>query len=133
MIGGELGWGELIKVHTVVPYILFVLLIWITLTDQTTKDRFKLYQKVIIALTILAVGGLIFTSLFVQWTTCGSDSIAGIQGRYFIPILPLLMILVGSQIKLKTEYDNKNMQKSIGIIGTVLQIYVILQIVITHL
>ena len=64
-----------------------------------------------IALTILAVGGLIFTSLFVQWTTCGSDSIAGIQGRYFIPILPLLMLLVGSQIKLKTEYDNKNIQK----------------------
>ncbi len=133
MFGGELGWGELVNVHTAVPYILFVLFIWIMLTDQTIKDRFKLYQKIMIALTILAVGGLIFTSLFVQWTTCGSDSIAGIQGRYFIPILPLLMLLVGSQIKLKTEYDNKNIQKSIGIIGTVLQIYVVLQIVITHL
>ena len=133
MFGGELGWGELVNVHTAVPYILFVLFIWITLTDQTIKDRFKLDQKIMIALTILAVGGLIFTSLFVQWTTCGSDSIAGIQGRYFIPILPLLMLLVGSQIKLKTEYDNKNIQKSIGIIGTVLQIYVVLQIVITHL
>ena len=133
MFGGELGWGELIKVHTVVPYILFVFMIWLTLTDKTIKNTFALYQKIVIALTILAVGGLIFTSLFVQWTTCGSDSIAGIQGRYFIPILPLLMLLVGSQIKLKSEYDDKNLQRSIGVIGTVLQIYVVLQIVITHL
>lgn len=38
------------------------------------------------------VVGLIFTSLYVQWTFVGSDIIYGIQGRYFIPVLfPLAM------------------------------------------
>lgn len=133
MFGGELGWGELIKVNSIVPYTLFILSIWITIADETIKDKFKTYQKVIIFLTILFIVGLIFTSLYVQWTTCGSDSILGIQGRYFIPILPLIMLLIGSQIKVKTSYDENNINKSIGIIGTLLQIIVILQIVICHL
>ncbi|MCI8444442.1 MAG: DUF2142 domain-containing protein [Clostridia bacterium] len=133
MFGGKLGWGELIKVNSIVPYTLFILTIWLTLADKTIKDKFKLDQKVILFLTILAIGGLIFTSLYVQWTTCGSDSIAGIQGRYFIPILPLAMLLIGSQIKLKTEYKDKSIRKSIGIIGTMLQIIVVLQITICHL
>lgn len=133
MFGGKLGWGELVNVHSIVPYTLFILTIGITLADKTIKDKFKLYQKIIMFLTILAIGGLIFTSLYVQWTTCESDSIAGIQGRYFIPILPLAMLLIGSQIKLKTEYKDRSIRKSIGIIGTILQITVILQITICHL
>ena len=87
---------------------------WITIIDQTIKDKFKLYQKFIIAIIILGISGLIFTSLYVQWTTCGSDSIAGIQGRYFIPILPLFILLIGSQLKIKTPYNDKNINKYIS-------------------
>lgn len=133
MFGGKLGWGELVNVYSIVPYTLFITLIWITISDEETKDKFKLYQKVWIALTLLAIVGLIFTSLYVQWTTCSSDWILGIQGRYFIPILPLLALLVGSSLKVKTSYNNENIEKCIGIIGTVLQIAAILQIVICHL
>ena len=133
MFGGELGWGELVKIYSIVPYTLFILAIWITIADESVKEKFKLYQKLIIAFVLIAITALIFTSLYVQWTTPGSDSILGIQGRYFIPILPLLMLLVGSQLKVKTEYKGKDMSKLIAISGTLLQICVIVQIMICHL
>ena len=133
MFGGELGWGELVQLNSTVPYILCFILIWITITDQTIKDKFKLYQKVWITIAAIAVVGLIFTSLYVQWTTIGSDSVLGIQGRYFIPILPLVALLIGSQLKVKTDYSDENTCKTIAIIGVVLQIWAILAIVICHL
>lgn len=133
MFGGELGWGELVQLNSIVPYILCFILIWITITDQTIKDKFKLYPKVWITIAAIAVVGLIFTSLYVQWTTIGSDSVLGIQGRYFIPILPLVALLIGSQLKVKTDYSDENTCKTIAIIGVVLQIWAILAIVICHL
>lgn len=133
MFGGELGWGELVQLNSTVPYILCFILIWITITDQTIKNKFKLYQKVWITIAAIAVVGLIFTSLYVQWTTIGSDSVLGIQGRYFIPILPLVALLIGSQLKVKTDYSDENTCKTIAIIGVVLQIWAILAIVICHL
>ena len=133
MFGQKLGWGELVKVYDIVPYILLFMVTWITIIDQTIKDKFKLYQKFIIAIVILGISGLIFTSLYVQWTTCGSDSIAGIQGRYFIPILPLFILLIGSQLKIKTPYNDKNINKYIGIIGMIIQTIPIAQIIICHL
>ena len=133
MFGGELGWGELVQLYSIVPYCLALIFVWITITDQTIKNKFKLYQKVWIGLTVLAIIGLIFKSLYVQWTTVGSDSIAGIQGRYFIPILPLIALLIGSQLKIKTEYSEENPCKTIASIGVVLQIWAVLAIVICHL
>lgn len=133
MLGEKLGWGELVNIHSIVPYTLLILAIWITIADETIKDKFMTYQKIIIFLTIAAITILIFTSLYVQWTTIGADFIAGIQGRYFIPILPLIMILVGSNIKIYTEYKEATIAKSIGIIGIILQIIVVLQIIICHL
>ena len=133
MFGGELGWGELVQLNSIIPYVLALILIWITITDQTIKDKFKLYQKVWICLTIIAVIGLIFTSLYVQWTTIGSDSILGIQGRYFIPILPLIALIIGSQLKVQTNYNEVNTCKTIASIGVILQIWAVLAIVICHL
>ena len=133
MFGGELGWGEFTQLYAIVPYTIALIFVWITITDQTIKDKFKLYQKVWIALTFIAIIGLIFTSLYVQWTTLGSDSILGIQGRYFIPILPLIALLIGSNLKVKTDYNEVTTCKNIASIGVVLQIWTLLALVICHL
>ena len=63
----------------------------------------------------------------------GSDFILGIQGRYFLPILPLILILVGSVIKVKSNYKEENLAKCIAIIGLIIHIIVISQIIIAHL
>ena len=133
MFGSNLGWGELVNLNSIIPYALFILLIGITIIENDIKDKFNVFDKIIIILIILAIGGLIFTSLYVQWTTVGSTSIQGVQGRYLLPILPLIAILVGSCIKVKNNYKEENIIKTIAITGMILQIGVILSIVNVHL
>jgi hypothetical protein len=43
---------------------------------------------------ILGSAELIFLSLYVTWTPVGMDRIDGVQGRYFIPLLPMLLFVL---------------------------------------
>lgn len=133
MLGEGLGWGELIRLKSLVPLTLAVLIIIEIVTDNSMRNKFKNYQKAIILLTFLIICALIFTSLYVQWTTIGSTSILGVQGRYFIPILPLIILSIGDIIKIKSCYKSENISKVITITGLFLSIITISQIVICHL
>jgi hypothetical protein len=46
------------------------------------------------ALGVLASIELIFVALYLTWTPVGIERVDGIQGRYFIPLLPVLLFLV---------------------------------------
>lgn len=133
MYGQNLGWGEFIHVHDFVPYTLFILTLWVMFTDETIKEKFTIFQNVIMTFVILAIVGLMLISLFVNWTYCGNDYIMGVQGRYFIPLLPLIVYVIGSNLKVKTKYKEENTIKLIGIVGMVSQILVISECLITHL
>ena len=133
LFGADLGWGELIKLYSIVPYAFLGIYLFTAITDNELKDKFKRYQIVWISLVVLAIVGLIFTSLYVQWTTVGQTSIAGIQGRYFLPILPLVMLLLGSVVKVKSLYNEEKVTKFVGISILLLQIFTISQILIEHL
>lgn len=133
LFGSELGWGELIKLYSIVPYSFIAIYLFTAVTDDELKNKFKKYQLVWIALVVLAVIVLVFTSLYVQWTVIGAEFIQGVQGRYFLPILPLVMILLGSIIKIKTTYKKENINKFIAITTLTLQIFTIAQIVIGNL
>lgn len=133
MLGEALGWGELIRLRFIVPSILFILIIIELITDESIRKRFTIFQSVIMFITLLIIVGLIFTSLYVQWTTIGSDSILGVQGRYFIPILPILILLIGNVLKIKSEYKSENVAKLISITGLIISVIVILNIAIIHL
>ena len=45
------------------------------------------FDPLVMALIFLGGSGLIFTSLYVQWTALRNEVIEGIQGRYFIPLI----------------------------------------------
>lgn len=133
LFGAELGWGELVQLQSLIPYIILAIYVFVAMIDEDIKNKFKTYQIVWIALVCLAIIGLIFTSLYVQWTTVGSTSILGVQGRYFLPILPLIMLLIGALTKVKSSYKTENINKMVGISLIVLNIYTIAQIIIVHL
>lgn len=42
---------------------------------------------------LLAIGG-IFLALYLTWTDVGVMTVRGVQGRYFFPLLPVLLLLV---------------------------------------
>lgn len=48
----------------------------------------------IVLLTLISVFVLVETALYLQFTSVGANFIGGVQARYFLPILPLLLISV---------------------------------------
>ena len=116
-IDGLFGYGVGADLHIVLysllPVIMFVMFLFLTITDKKIKNGFTIYQKIIISLITLAIIGLIFTSIYIQWTPLNCDIILGVQGRYFLPILPLLSILISNSIKLKSNYDENKIAKNL--------------------
>lgn len=65
----------------------------VSLFDQTSAIRLRFCAKFII-LAVITVGiFLIFTGLYIKWTSVGSPVVMGIQGRYFIPLSFLFWLL----------------------------------------
>ena len=95
LFGGVLGQGWLgyediiwIGIGAIVIIELF------TTRNKEEKDNLKKLDKIIIGISILLIIGLTFASLYVQWTAYQADTVKGIQGRYFIPlILPAGLII----------------------------------------
>lgn len=122
--GGEAGLNEYIDMHTIVPVVFFALCLVATFGMKEKYPKLTKLEIIIMALIVLAVVGLIFTSLYLQWTKTSENVIKGVQGRYFIPILPLLFILL-SQIKIKLDYSDATIMKIITVGILMIQIYVI--------
>jgi uncharacterized membrane protein len=51
------------------------------------------------ALVALCYGFAIFLICYVAFTPVGSDQIWGVQGRYFVPALPLLAVIIAALVK----------------------------------
>ena len=75
--------------------------------DKEKEAIFNWKEKIYIILMTLATVGLMFTSLYMQWTAVYSDTIDGIQGRYFIPLLLVIAMLWMSK-KETTSPEEKN-------------------------
>ena len=55
-------------------------------------------------------------ALYVDWSTAQSNYVMGIQGRYFIPILPIFLLGISNNI-LKINIKNKRVKYFIMIIS----------------
>lgn len=61
--------------------------------------------KALCGLVFCIIVFLIFTSLYVQWTSVGYKEILGVQGRYFIPIIILLpCVFCSRKIKISNPF-----------------------------
>ena len=75
--------------HLLIPFALIIFL-----TSSREKVVLTAFQRLILfsssALVIISV----FLLEYIFWTVPGQDSIDGIQGRYFVPVAPLLILSV---------------------------------------
>lgn len=134
LFGTELGYFEFVKLYSLVPYVFIGLYLFVAVTDKEIKNKLKRYQVVWILLVVLATILLLFMSLYVHWTVVGSTYIQGIQGRYFLPILPLVMLLIGHSLKnIQSTYEEEHINKVVGISGLLLNLFAILQILISNM
>ena len=109
------------------PYILLILSIIVSITGKETI-KWKTSHKIIITLIILAVTFLVFTSMFLGCSKTDSRVIQGVQGRYFMPIIPLVFLLFG-----KKFIDTPQWAKRISMLVVIMQIYVVTTLFIHHI
>lgn len=133
LFGSVLAWGEYVKLYYIVPFTFGMLFLFDSTTSKSLKNKFNKFDIILIVCICIVIVGLIFTSLYVQWTDANeSNTIQGVQGRYFIPIMFLVAIIL-SNMKINTEYKEENITKAIGILGIILQVYIMLSIMIIHM
>ena len=72
----------------------YALLLLILLNNDSEEKGEKLAQTAIIQTgTYILYVVMIAVALYITWTTLGAAQVSGIQGRYFIPVIPLLIPL----------------------------------------
>jgi uncharacterized membrane protein len=81
----------------VVVFVYFILLL--TSVYDISDFRINLKQKLIGLSIFLIVFLAMCMAEFITWTPLGSNTIWGLQGRYFTPIGPLLLLIFNNPIK----------------------------------
>lgn len=93
-------------------YLAMGILLFLAFTDHQTYETggnakkiekiyvFYSFHKIMMGLLCLAVIVLIWTALYLDFTPVGSTTINGVQGRYYLPIMvPILLMLYTPKIK----------------------------------
>ena len=72
--------------------------------DSNGLGRLSKKDRVLIAVLGILLTGLFIGAMFISWTPLNSPVVQGVQGRYFIPVLPVLLMLFHNKL-LKFEKD----------------------------
>lgn len=89
--GGMLSWGDFVIPDVLVAALVIIMLAY--LVFEKDDVRFTRKKKILIILSIvLAV--IITPVMLLSHTSADSRNIIGMQGRYFTPFVPLIMILI---------------------------------------
>lgn len=121
-------------------YVIVIYLVTITITSENTvyvkdnKNRWAaegmpLWLKALIYFLVFGVMCLIWTSMYISYTEVGKTAMAGVQGRYYIPLLfPVLFTL--SFNKVNTNRDKVRYNMVCMLISTFIIFYSIWEILI---
>ena len=61
---------------------------------ENNEVAFSREQKIWNFLIVVGTALLIIGAMYISWTGVGAEVVEGVQGRYFIPLLPLLLLCV---------------------------------------
>ncbi len=90
LIGYKLGWVEIETSMLVVLF--FVLLLFLSICDSREDSiRVEGFQRFWMIFLCLGCTGLILLGMLLSWTPMGHVSIEGVQGRYFLPFMLILL------------------------------------------
>ena len=89
MVGTSLGKLD-VPITPIIWVVVVLLLYYEMLTLHENSLSVNKNDPLILFVSFISGVALIFTSLYVQYTAVRADTIQGIQGRYFIPIIALI-------------------------------------------
>ena len=124
LFGGVYSWFDVnLAWLFVIAYILLMCLAAVSLQQEsyTVKNT----DKAVMGIIFLLVAAAIAASMLFTWTSKTSDTIDGIQGRYFLPVLPLAVFLFKNRLILLQKDISR--QLALGVIlvqfMTVMQLF----------
>lgn len=99
-IVGRLGWLDV----GLPPFVIWAyvsLFVYVALSTTMTLSVLERVTLVIVALATLLILSL---SQYLVWTAVGNQSIEGLQGRYFLPVVPLVLLAMSARILPSTRW-----------------------------
>lgn len=99
------GWGHVGDITTNCYMIYLLLLAFVAITDAPNKPLSKWF-RIATFVCVAGISLLIWTALYLSFTPVGNLTINGVQGRYFIPLL-LLILLISQSSKIKCNINQK--------------------------
>lgn len=109
-------------------FILFNSLIFIIffVLSLFSRSKFNKKERLYLFILFLVIYVSFFLTQYLSWTPVGSNVIEGIQARYFIPILPLIPLIIGKGY-------NKNIKDYNPIILTCITLFLSATLILTFI
>lgn len=99
---GVLGWQDT-RLDWLI-YIAYPLMLYFAIMSDKTSFILQKWQKMAIIGMLLLGTLIIYTSLYLMWSSVGNPIIIGLNGKYFIPmVLPFLLLFKRNEAKY--DYD----------------------------
>ena len=73
--------------------------------DYNKKSKIN-YKKIMVIISVLISIGAIFLSMYLCWSEYKLPYVDGVQGRYFIPILAIIVLLFVPKVK-KIKFERR--------------------------
>ncbi len=127
---GAIGWLVVPLPTTAYMFALFgmILAVLIRWPDEPVLPRLVgLWQS------LLVVGGiaLVGLALYLTWNTVGSPVILGVQGRYFLPLLPLLLLACHGLLRVPPDAERARLFGRIVPVVAMVQIFALDATIVT--
>lgn len=91
-IGQYMGW---LSITVPVGYIiLYIIILLASIFIENNKQVLDWKEKTWMVVLALGMDILVVTGLYLEWTGVGKMSVAGVQGRYFLPTTILLLLSI---------------------------------------
>ena len=86
--------------NSTIYYITLIGLIFVSITDNTSKKYLSIFNKIFIFLIVSFIICMIWGSMYLAYTPVGELTINGVQARYFISLLiPIIVCFSSNNIK----------------------------------
>ena len=120
LMGSSLGWFQLdVPAYFYLPFGLCFLIACMKKNDD--GEPLPFLAKIWTLLLIIGSAALILASMLLSWTPLGLNYIAGVQGRYFLPLLPAAaMVLRNGSIRV-----NAGMERHMAAITGTLNVFIL--------
>lgn len=123
-VGSSLS-GQSLPLPEWIPLIYIALLVCASIHKEQEAPCLRGRERRSFCAAAFLVGFLIMLTMCVGWTSDTSDVIQGVQGRYFIPILPLVLLTLNSD----TLVLRKNLDRNLMLTGSLVNALALLRIV----